>query len=212
MRCRRRRIVRRQRNVYMLLGGSAETNKCEKKRRQSQSRLHFLTKLRSLPSSRMKYHLFRKCKSVKTRLRIKWKGAFFHPPIFHPSTSSTVISPLIGNFPAKRKLGPGNDISGLRHAPFGEATMDTAPAKQAAKKCSPEKRLPASRTFPVCQPCGHEEVSYKSQRKEKPRNKMRESYLQHCREKETKHHNPAPPVRAPGIRILRIDPKTAGFV
>jgi hypothetical protein len=81
MRCRRRRIVRRQRNVYMLLGGSAETNKCEKKRRQSQSRLHFLTKLRSLPSSRMKYHLFRKCKSVKTRLRIKWKGAFFHPPI-----------------------------------------------------------------------------------------------------------------------------------
>ena len=90
--------------------------------------------------------------------------------------------------------------------------MKAAPPKQAAKKCCPEKCLSASGTFPVCQPCGHEEVRNKSQRKQKPRNKIRESYLQHCSKEETKHHKPAPPVRGPGIRILRIDPETGGFV
>jgi hypothetical protein len=46
MRYCRRRIVWRQGNVYVLLGGSAETSKCQKQRRQGQSYsgLHLLDK------------------------------------------------------------------------------------------------------------------------------------------------------------------------
>jgi hypothetical protein len=54
--------------------------------------------------------------------------------------------------------------------------MEAAPAKQeAAVKCRPEKRLPTSRAFPVCQPGGNEEVGDKCQGKEKSRNEKGES-------------------------------------
>jgi hypothetical protein len=81
------------------------------------------------------------------------------------------MTPLIGHRPAKGKFRPGNDFSRLRDAPLGKFTMEAASPKQdAAIKCSPEKRLPTSRAFPVCQPGSKEKISDKRQRKEKARN------------------------------------------
>jgi hypothetical protein len=69
---------------------------------------------------------------------------------------------LIGYWAPKWESGSGNNISSLRHTPFGKVTMEAAPAEQeAAIKCRPEKRLSASRTFPICQPDGNEEISDK---------------------------------------------------
>jgi hypothetical protein len=72
------------------------------------------------------------------------------------------MTSLIGYNPSKEKLRPGNYISTIRHAPFLQAAMETAPAKQetAIERCS-EKRLPASRAFPVCQPGGDKKVRHK---------------------------------------------------
>jgi len=68
--------------------------------------------------------------------------------------------------------------------------MEASTSKQAAKKRSPEKRLPTARAFPVCQPGSKEEISYKSQREDKAGNQEQELYLQHRREKNSKHYKP----------------------
>ena len=87
--------------------------------------------------------------------------------------------------------------------------METSAAKKAAIKRSPEKCLAASRTLPVCQPGGQEEVSDKGQGKEKPRNEKGESDFEYGDEEETEDREASPAVRSPGGRILRIDPCTA---
>ena len=70
---------------------------------------------------------------------------------------------VIAYRPPKGNFGREKTSSGLRNAPFGKVAMETTPAKQdAAIKCCPEKRLTASRTFPVCQPRGNEKVGDKS--------------------------------------------------
>jgi hypothetical protein len=89
--------------------------------------------------------------------------------------------------------------------------METSAAKKTAIKRSPEKRLPASRALPVCQPGGQEEVHDKGQGKEKPRNEKSESDFEYGDEEETKNREASPTVRSPGVRILRIDPCTAVF-
>jgi hypothetical protein len=123
------------------------------------------------------------------------------------------MTPLNGYRPAKGKFRPGNDISGLRDAPLGKFTMKTATPKQdAAIKCCPEKRLSASRTFPVCQPCSNEKVSDKRQRKEKARNVDGKSNLEDRGKEEEKHHQSASPIRRPGTGILRVHPWAVGFV
>lgn len=89
--------------------------------------------------------------------------------------------------------------------------METAAAKKAAIKRSPEKCLTASRALPVCQPGGKEEVNDKGQGKEKPRNKEGEPDFEYGDEEETKDRQAPPAVRSPGVRILRIDPCAAIF-
>ncbi len=120
--------------------------------------------------------------------------------------TSQMIS-LVGYRPSEGKFRSGNNISSLRDAPFWKVTMETAPAEQeAAIKGRPEKRLSASRAFPVRQPGGDEEVGDKGQGKEKSGNKKSESNFEHRGEEETKNHKPAPAIRNPCIRIIRIHP------
>jgi hypothetical protein len=91
--------------------------------------------------------------------------------------------------------------------------MEAAAAEQeAAIKCRSEKGLSTSGAFPVCQPGGNEEVGNKCYGKEKSRNEKGESKFKHRGEEESKHHRAAPPISGPGVRILRIHPRSAGFV
>src|SRR5271165_5723676 len=114
------------------------------------------------------------------------------------------MTSLIGRRPAKWKSRPGNDISGLRDAPLGKFTMETATPKQdAAIKCCPEKRLPASGAFPVSQPGSNEKVSDKGQRKEKARNEEGKSNLEDGGKEEAKYHQSAPAIGGPGVCVDR---------
>jgi hypothetical protein len=118
---------------------------------------------------------------------------------------------LLGWCPTKGELGSGNSLSSLGNAPLGKVAMETAAAKKAAIKGSPEKCPPTTRALPVCQPGGKEEVSDKGQGKEKPRNEKGEPDFEDGHEEEIEDRQPSPPVRNPGVRILGIDPCTAVF-
>jgi hypothetical protein len=90
--------------------------------------------------------------------------------------------------------------------------METAAAEQnAAIKCCSEECLTTSRAFPVRQPGSKEKVGDKSEREEKTGNVKGESDFENCRKEKTKHHEPAPAIRSPGVRILWIHPKAPGF-
>lgn len=91
--------------------------------------------------------------------------------------------------------------------------METAPAEQNATiKCSSEKRLAASRALPVRQPGGNEKVGDKGEREEKTGDVKRKSNFKNCGEEKTKHHDATPAIRGPGIYIVRVHPRAAGFV
>jgi hypothetical protein len=89
--------------------------------------------------------------------------------------------------------------------------METAAAKKAAIKRSPEKCLAAARAFPVGQPGGKEKVCDKGQGKEKPRNDKGEPDFEDGNEEEIKDGQASPAVRSPSVRIQGIDPGTAVF-
>ena len=90
--------------------------------------------------------------------------------------------------------------------------MEAAPAKEAAKKRRPEKRLATARALPVGQPSSQEEVSHKSESEDKSGNEKRDPYLHHRDDKEKKHDKPQSAVKTPSICILRIDPGNYGLV
>jgi hypothetical protein len=90
--------------------------------------------------------------------------------------------------------------------------MEAAPAKEAAKKRRPEKRLATARALPVGQPSSQEEVSHKSESEDKSGNEKRDPYLHHRDDKEKKHYKPQSAIKTPSICIFRIDPGNDGLV
>jgi hypothetical protein len=122
------------------------------------------------------------------------------------------VTASIGRRPPGGKPGPGNNVSGLRDAPFRKVTMETAPAEQnAAIKCCSEECLATSRAFPVRQPGSKEKVGDKSECEEKTWDVISKSDFENCSKEKTKDHEPAPAVRSPGVGILWIHPRAPGF-
>jgi hypothetical protein len=78
----------------------------------------------------------------------------------------------------------------LRYAPLGKVTMEAAPAKEAAKKSCPEKRLAAARAPPIGQPGGKEKVSDKSECENKTGNEKQDLDLQQRKDEERKYYLP----------------------
>jgi hypothetical protein len=87
------------------------------------------------------------------------------PPLFFPLALATQkagpFADLIGYRPPTGKFWVGDDSSVFRDGPLGKSTVKAAAAKQAAKERGSEKRLSASRTFPICQTGCEKEVTDK---------------------------------------------------